>query len=53
MKVRVASGYYDLISPFFVAEYTFSHNGIKYDPILMTHYEAGHMMNTREPDFIK
>ena len=53
MKVMVASGYYDLICPFFDAEYTFSRNVINPDKIHMTYYEAGHMMYTHEPDFIK
>ncbi|NND80674.1 MAG: peptidase S10 [Maribacter sp.] len=53
MKVLVASGYYDLITPFFDAEYTFSRNGIVKERVTMTYYEAGHMMYTHEPDLIK
>ena len=53
MKVMVASGYYDLICPFFDAEYTFSRNGIERDKIQMYYYEAGHMMYTHEPDLVK
>ncbi|MBT8306195.1 MAG: peptidase S10 [Maribacter sp.] len=53
MKVMVASGYFDLITPFFDAEYTFSRNGIERDKIKMTYYEGGHMMYTHEPDFIR
>ena len=53
MKVMVASGYYDLICPFFDAEYTFSRNGIQREKVMMTYYEAGHMMYTHEADFIK
>lgn len=53
MKVMVASGYYDLICPFFDAEYTFSRHGIEREKIKMTYYEGGHMMYTHEPDFIK
>ena len=53
MKVMVANGYYDLICPFFDAEYTFSRNGIDKEKIKMTYYEAGHMMYIHEPDFIK
>jgi len=53
MKVLVASGYYDLITPFFDAEYTFARNGIVPDRIEMTYYEPGHMMYTHEPDFIQ
>jgi carboxypeptidase C (cathepsin A) len=53
MKVMVASGYYDLITPFFDAEYTFSRNGIEMEKVKMTYYEGGHMMYLHEPDFIK
>jgi carboxypeptidase C (cathepsin A) len=53
MKVMVASGYYDLITPFFDAEYTFARNGIVTDRVEMTYYEAGHMMYTHDPDLIK
>ena len=53
MKVMVASGYYDLITPFFDAEYTFARNGIVTDRVEMTYYEAGHMMYTHQPDLIK
>ncbi|MBT8184879.1 MAG: peptidase S10, partial [Eudoraea sp.] len=53
MKVMVASGYYDLICPFFDAEYTFSRNGIEREKIVMTYYEGGHMMYTHEPAFLK
>lgn len=53
MKVMVANGYYDLICPFFDAEYTFSRNGIDRDRVVMEYYEAGHMMYTHEADFVK
>lgn len=53
MKVLVASGYYDLICPFFDTEYTFSRNGIEREKVKLTYYEGGHMMYTHEPDFIK
>lgn len=53
MKVLVASGYYDLITPFFDAEYTFARNGIVTERVEMTYYEAGHMMYTHEPDLVK
>ena len=53
MKVLVANGYYDLICPFFDAEYTFTRNGIERDKVEFTYYEGGHMMYTHEPDFIK
>ena len=46
-KVLVANGYYDLATPHFATEYTFSHMGL--DPeirqnVRMEYYEAGHMM---------
>tara|TARA_R110002074_G_scaffold375113_3_gene551683 strand:+ start:28015 stop:29520 length:1506 start_codon:yes stop_codon:yes gene_type:complete len=53
MKVMVASGYYDLITPFFDAEYTFARNGIVKERVQMKYYEAGHMMYTHEPDLIQ
>ncbi|MGB8508521.1 MAG: hypothetical protein WCD76_08945 [Pyrinomonadaceae bacterium] len=47
MKLFVASGYYDLATPYFATQYTLSHMGL--DPALRTSvrtdfYEAGHMM---------
>lgn len=53
MKVMVATGYFDLICPFFDAEYTFSRNGIEREKVNMTYYEGGHMMYLHEPDLIK
>jgi carboxypeptidase C (cathepsin A) len=47
MRVFVASGHYDLATPFFATEYTLAHMGL--DPsqrsrIVTREYEAGHMM---------
>ena len=47
MKLFVASGYYDLATPYFATEYTLRHMGL--DPSLhgnvtTSYYEAGHMM---------
>jgi carboxypeptidase C (cathepsin A) len=47
LRVLVANGYYDLATPFFATEYTFSRMQI--DPelrknVTMTYYPAGHMM---------
>lgn len=53
MNVLVACGYYDLITPFFDAEYTFSRHGIVQDRVTLTYYEGGHMMYTHLPDFKK
>lgn len=51
MKILVASGYYDLITPFFDAEYTFSRNGIPMERVAYTYYEGGHMMYNHQPSF--
>jgi carboxypeptidase C (cathepsin A) len=47
LRVHVASGYYDLATPYFATDYTLSHLGL--DPSLggnlsVSYYEAGHMM---------
>ena len=50
MKVFVACGYYDLATPHFATEYTFSHLGLDpglRDNVDMAYYEAGHMMYVR------
>lgn len=52
LKVMVASGYYDLITPFFDAELTLARHGIDFSRIKMTYYEAGHMMYVHEPAFL-
>jgi len=53
MKVMVASGYYDLICPFFDTEYTFSRHDIVRERVELKYYEAGHMMYLHEPDFLR
>ena len=50
LKVFVGNGRFDLATPYFATEYTFSHMGL--DPALrdhvsMSYYEAGHMMYTQ------
>jgi carboxypeptidase C (cathepsin A) len=50
LKIFVANGYYDLATPYFATEYTFSHLGLDSDlqaNITMAYYEAGHMMYIR------
>ena len=47
MKVFVASGYYDMATPYFAAEYTIS--AMNLEPVLrknisVSYYDAGHMM---------
>lgn len=52
MKVFVANGYYDLATPYFATEYTFSHLGLDESlrgNIEMAYYEAGHMMYIHMP----
>lgn len=51
-RVLVASGFYDLATPHFATDYTFSHMGL--DPevkkrVQMEYYEAGHMMYVHRP----
>ncbi|OZB03505.1 MAG: serine carboxypeptidase, partial [Idiomarina sp. 34-48-12] len=49
LKVMVGSGYYDLITPFFDAEYTLNRHGISKDDIIYRYYHGGHMMYVHEP----
>lgn len=49
LKVMVGSGYYDLITPFFDAEYTLNRHGIAADDIIYHYYHGGHMMYVHEP----
>jgi carboxypeptidase C (cathepsin A) len=56
MKLFVASGYYDLATPYFATEYTLSHMGL--DPALhgqvtTAEYEAGHMMYIHDASLTK
>lgn len=56
MKVFVANGYYDLATPFFATEYTFTHMGLApthKSNITMKEYEAGHMMYIHVPSLMK
>ena len=56
LKVFVANGYYDLGTPYFATEYTFSHLGLHeslQDNISMEYYEAGHMMYIHMPSLSK
>jgi carboxypeptidase C (cathepsin A) len=51
LRVLVASGYFDLATPFAGMEYTLAHFGPRSltDRIAMTYYDAGHMMYTHHP----
>jgi Carboxypeptidase C (cathepsin A) len=56
LRLFVASGYYDLATPFFATDYTLSHMGIPADlrKNVTTHeYEAGHMMYIHSPSLAK
>ncbi|GAB5414883.1 MAG: peptidase S10 [Congregibacter sp.] len=48
LKVLVASGYYDLVTPFFDAEYTLNRHGIARGRIQYRYYGGGHMMYVNE-----
>ena len=49
LKVWVANGVYDLVTPFFDAEMTFARHGIPANNVAMTYYQGGHMMYLHEP----
>jgi carboxypeptidase C (cathepsin A) len=56
MKLFVASGYYDLATPYFATQYTLRHLGL--DPSLKAsistgYYEAGHMMYIVTPELAR
>ncbi len=56
LKVLVASGYYDMATPFQATEYTLAHMGL--DPSMKANfkveeYESGHMMYIHGPSLIK
>lgn len=56
MKVFVASGYYDLATPFFATEFTVNHLGLDESlrsNIEIAEYEAGHMMYIHEGSLAK
>lgn len=56
LKVHVASGYFDLATPYLAAEYTFNQIQLAKDlrrNISKSYYEAGHMMYVHEPSLAK
>lgn len=56
LHVFVASGYYDLATPYFSTEYTFNHLNLDQnvkDRITMDYYDGGHMMYLQLPELIK
>ena len=56
MKVFVASGYYDLATPYYATEHTLNHLGLDdslRSNIHTEYYEAGHMMYIDEGCLMK
>jgi carboxypeptidase C (cathepsin A) len=56
LKLFVASGYYDLATPFFATDYTLNHLHLEEalaKHITSTYYEAGHMMYIHRPSHVK
>jgi len=56
LRTFIASGYYDLATPYFATDYTVDHLGL--DPELREHvtiryYESGHMMYIHHPSMIE
>lgn len=49
LRVLVASGYYDCLTPFFDAELTFARHGIVPERVKIIHYESGHMLYVHDP----
>ena len=53
LEVFVASGYYDLVTPFFDAEYTLNRHEIPKQRVDYVYYEGGHMMYVNEPERVR
>ena len=56
LKVHVFNGYYDLATPYFATEYTFSHMHLRdslSNNVSMSYYPAGHMMYIHQPSLVK
>ena len=56
LRTFVASGYYDLATPYFATDFTFNHLGL--DPDLREHvtihyYKSGHMMYIHHPSMLE
>lgn len=49
LRVLVASGYFDLVTPFFDAEFTLNRHDIEASRVDYRYYEGGHMMYVNEP----
>lgn len=56
VKVLIMNGYYDLATVFYGVEHSIDHMGLRPEirnNIIMTYYEAGHMMYTHMPSLVK
>jgi len=56
LKIFVASGYYDLATPYLATVYTLNHLDLEPDlqqNIAVAHYEAGHMMYIHQPSLAR
>jgi carboxypeptidase C (cathepsin A) len=56
LKIWVLCGYYDLATPYFAADYTFSNMGLRPEQkknVHFTFYEAGHMVYVNKPSIIQ
>jgi carboxypeptidase C (cathepsin A) len=56
LRVHIASGYYDLATPYFATEYTLSHLGLDEGlraNLSVSYYEAGHMMYVHKPSLAR
>lgn len=56
LNVMVASGYYDLVTPFFDAEFTLGRHEIQPGRVTFHYYEGGHMMyvnDTSRTEFLR
>lgn len=56
LKVYVASGFFDLATPYFATDYTLNHLGV--DPnlhknVAVSYFAAGHMMYVHEPSLVQ
>ncbi|MEO1569611.1 MAG: peptidase S10 [Pseudomonadota bacterium] len=50
LRVHLASGWYDLATPFFGAETSLYKNGVVLDRVRFDYYDSGHMMYLTEED---
>lgn len=56
LRVLVASGYYDQATPYFAADYTFSHMGLPPERranLSVVYFESGHMMYIHQPSLVR